>query len=946
MTAQIKVKVRRKAIVKLKVLPRFPSSVVGDAGVIVTKTGSNYTISLSDVPLASLEDGISGYALIGNGAGVPSTYQGFLQSGTGAVMRTWLAKAQEIISAKDFGAVADGVTNDVAAINAAIVAANALGGGIVQLPSSHNIVVGVATINLLSNVTLRGGGIGATTLKLLSNYNGTIISGGNSVTNTGVQDLTIDAGDFTPNALYQAIGFGNAVTNVFVDRVRITKAGLVGILAQGAVGYRFSDNIIEKTTPVNTSSYGILIAPNLESSNGLIEGNLVNGFPVVVSGHDTKINNNIIKNVKFGGVITTSQDSFTYKNIISNNILGPSSGVDVNGVEPQGIENWSPFSTIVGNIADTNSGAGIYNGAQHVTITGNVAVDNGQNSNAPGLYSQVSVSGTTAFNGDGSYSVWDGNTSFNRTGASGTQNYGYDGNASIVGVQLGVNNLLTNKLGAFGPGVTSSTTSSTFTALSAKTIAVLSGASGVAGNITLGRIVPEINIGSSSGADAFLVGTVAGDAVVRGEQVLWLGAGSGISPNGAGIRIGASGALRLVQLSTGLVHLDSSGNVTSSAVALGGSDVSGTLAAARMPALTGDITTSAGAVATTLVTVNSNVGTLGSATQSLTLTANAKGLVTAVSQQTVTPAVGSITGFGTGVATFLATPTSANLAAALTDETGTGANVFANTPTLVTPVLGAATATSINKVALTAPATSATLTIADGKTATVSNTLTFTGTDSSSVVFGAGGTVLYSGGLTPPTRQVFKSGTSATYTRPSPTPIQLRVRMVGGGGGGGGSGSSGAGTGGNGTDTTFSTFTANKGSGAAGATAGTGGAAVATSGATWGLAGTVGGGAQAAVVGAVAQGGGGGSSGFFPGGAQAAATANSGAGGSGGPAIGAVTSGSGGGGGAGIEFVINTPSSTYTYTIGTGGAGGSAGVGGNGGNVGADGIIIVDEIYQ
>jgi hypothetical protein len=39
-----------------------------------------------------------------------------------------------------------------------------------------------------------------------------------------------------------------------------------------------------------------------------------------------------------------------------------------------------------------------------------------------------------------------------------------------------------------------------------------------------------------------------------------------------------------------------------------------------------------------------------------------------------------------------------------------------------------------------------TLTIAAGKTLTASNTLTFTGTDSSSVAFGTGGTVLYSGG--------------------------------------------------------------------------------------------------------------------------------------------------------------------------------------------------------
>jgi hypothetical protein len=57
--------------------------------------------------------------------------------------------------------------------------------------------------------------------------------------------------------------------------------------------------------------------------------------------------------------------------------------------------------------------------------------------------------------------------------------------------------------------------------------------------------------------------------------------------------------------------------------------------------------------------------------------------------------VAGVTGLGANVATFLATPSSANLAAALTDETGTGANVFANTPTLVTPNIGAATGTSL-----------------------------------------------------------------------------------------------------------------------------------------------------------------------------------------------------------------------------------------------------------
>jgi hypothetical protein len=54
-----------------------------------------------------------------------------------------------------------------------------------------------------------------------------------------------------------------------------------------------------------------------------------------------------------------------------------------------------------------------------------------------------------------------------------------------------------------------------------------------------------------------------------------------------------------------------------------------------------------------------------------------------------------VSGLGAGVGTFLQTPSSVNLQAAVTDETGTGALVFANTPTLVTPVLGNATATSL-----------------------------------------------------------------------------------------------------------------------------------------------------------------------------------------------------------------------------------------------------------
>jgi hypothetical protein len=70
-----------------------------------------------------------------------------------------------------------------------------------------------------------------------------------------------------------------------------------------------------------------------------------------------------------------------------------------------------------------------------------------------------------------------------------------------------------------------------------------------------------------------------------------------------------------------------------------------------------------------------------------------------------------------------------------TTATGTGSVVLATSPTLTTPVLGVATATSVNRVAITAPATSATLTIANGKTLTANHSLTLAGTDSTTMTF-------------------------------------------------------------------------------------------------------------------------------------------------------------------------------------------------------------------
>lgn len=81
-----------------------------------------------------------------------------------------------------------------------------------------------------------------------------------------------------------------------------------------------------------------------------------------------------------------------------------------------------------------------------------------------------------------------------------------------------------------------------------------------------------------------------------------------------------------------------------------------------------------------------NGGALGtpSSGTATNLTGTAAGLTAGTASAV---AVGGITGLGSNVGTFLATPSSANLASALTDETGSGAAVFGTSPTIATPLL-------------------------------------------------------------------------------------------------------------------------------------------------------------------------------------------------------------------------------------------------------------------
>ena len=214
---------------------------------------------------------------------------------------------------------------------------------------------------------------------------------------------------------------------------------------------------------------------------------------------------------------------------------------------------------------------------------------------------------------------------------------------------------------------------------------------------SFGRITSAANVNVagvstfSASGNTFTIGTADGgsfsasiqpDSVVLGRDTTGDYVASMTAGNGITVGTATGEGSTPVITNTGVLSVNGqTGNATGFATTANSLAQFASTSSTELRTLVSDETGSGSLVfSDSPVLITPNIGTA-----SYAVLTNATGL----------PVSTGISGLGTNVATFLATPSSANLAAAVTDETGTGNILFSNSPVMVTPNLGTPSAVTL-----------------------------------------------------------------------------------------------------------------------------------------------------------------------------------------------------------------------------------------------------------
>lgn len=377
---------------------------------------------------------------------------GYLPAGAGAVATTVQTKLRESVSVTDFGAVGDGVTDDSAAINAAIASNRNI-----YFPAGTYFIASSIQVSSKSNVVLQGAGVDVAIIKCSSSATFTVPA--LDITNSTtvlVNGLTVDSNSNSSLNSLAVVRFVSCTDTVFSDSKILHS--YVGLGVNSCVRFRVERNYLRKNAVATTLNYNINVSSTLSvSSQGEVNDNFCLNSGSGFIGSDINISRNqFISNsygagiATFGNGATGTTPGFFYgKYFISDNLCRNGTQRDSDGYMVAGMEIAGAYSRIENNTVHDNAGEGIRLFAYQSICTGNIVFGNG--TGLDGTYRQagiVTFDATTITNYNASYSLISGNRCFDNGG--GTQLYGYyEQQSTLVGMTVQGNNLDNNVTGPY-----------------------------------------------------------------------------------------------------------------------------------------------------------------------------------------------------------------------------------------------------------------------------------------------------------------------------------------------------------------------------------------------------------------------------------------------------------------------------------------------------------------
>jgi parallel beta-helix repeat protein len=361
---------------KISQLPTATTPLTGAELVPMVQSGSTYQATAQ---------GVANLAALPLAASGGSNLVGFLQAGTGAVSRTVQSKERDTVSVKDYGAVGDGVTDDTAAIQAAV----NTGGAVIVPVGTYKVS---AKISLVSNVQILGAGTAA--IFLGTQASGTMFES-NGATGWAIDGCHFTGAGTSGTGTVYAVFVKNATSNIRISRCSFDTCYM-------AIG------VDSATLP---ASFAIEISGNKFNNIGL------NGLGINSTGADYRIANNLFYNcgtvATLANIGSAMELRGVQRSLISNNVMRDGQYSSAGAVDAIRLEYNTELTTQVsgvtvsGNTIQNVSGYGIrVQFALNCDISGNTLVGAATCQDAIGLLgdtvagvnktsSNISVAGNT-----------------------------------------------------------------------------------------------------------------------------------------------------------------------------------------------------------------------------------------------------------------------------------------------------------------------------------------------------------------------------------------------------------------------------------------------------------------------------------------------------------------------------------------------------------------------